>query len=194
MFTPRNTSRFNPRQVLAAVCAAGALAFAAAPAHAAGIPGLNLYMGAGLGQSNADLSDGDIGATDFDKKDMGWKVFVGGRFLSYFGAELDYIDFGKPAGDDAELKYKALAGFGLFYMPIPLPILDLYIKAGMAKLDYDLDVDLGAGVNTKDTKFAYGGGLQLKFGSWAIRGEYEQFKAEGSKPSMLSLSFSKSFL
>ena len=37
----------------------------------------------GVGQSNADVSADDLAVPSFDKKDMGWKVFVGGRFLSF---------------------------------------------------------------------------------------------------------------
>lgn len=181
----RNSTSFHLRHVAAALGAIGVLAFAPGPARA-GVPGVDLYMGVGVGQSNADFD----GGPSFDKKDMGWKVFVGGRFLSFAGAELDYIDLGKPNGGGVELKYKGLAGFGMLYAPIPLPILDVYAKAGLARVD----VNSNFGLNTDDTKFAYGVGLQLKFGSFAIRGEYERFKVEGTKPSMLSVGFSKSFL
>jgi len=189
MFTTRKTARFNPRHALTALCAAGALACGAGPAYAVGVPGADLYMGVGLGQSNADVAL----APDFDKKDMGWKIFAGGRFLSMFGAELDYLNLGKPNGGGAEVKSKGFAAFGMYYLPIPLPVLDIYVKAGMARLDSD-GSDGVTPFSTDDTKFAYGGGLQLKFGSWAIRSEYEKFKVEDSKPSMLSLGFSKSFL
>lgn len=192
MFTKRNSTRFVLRHTAAALCATGALALAAGPANA-GVPGADLYLGVGLGQSNADVSASDLGELDFDKKDLAWKVFFGGRFLSFAGAELDYIDFGKPDGSTAELKYKGLAGYGLYYLPIPAPMLDVFLKAGLARLDVDGDVTVGS-FSTKDTKFAYGAGLKLNFGSFAIRAEYERFKVEGSKPSLLSVGFSKSFL
>lgn len=189
MFTIRNSSRFELRHVTAALCATAALALGSGPALA-GVPGADLYLGVGLGQSNADVSAADLGDPDFDKKDMAWKVFVGGRFLSFAGAELDYINFGKPNGSAEEIKYKGLAAYGLYYLPIPAPVLDIYLKAGLARID----VDPSFAASTDDTKFAYGAGLQLKFGSVAIRGEYEQFKMPGAKPSLLSVSFSKSFL
>jgi hypothetical protein len=115
------------------------------------------------------------------------------RAFSFLGAELDYIDFGKPNGGGADFKYKGLAGYGLYYLPIPLPVLDVYVKAGLARLDADLKVNSNS-FSTDDTKFAFGGGVQLKFGSWAIRGEYEQYKIEGAKPTLLSVGFSRSFL
>lgn len=177
------------RRIVTMIGAIGGLAMAAGEAHAVGVPGADLYMGVGLGRSDANIDV--IG--DFDPKDTGWKIFVGGRVISYFGAEIDYVDFGKPDGDDASLKYKALAGYGLFYLPLPLPIVDLYVKAGVARMDSDLHVTADS-FSTKDTTFAYGGGVQLKFGSFALRGEYEKYKVDDAKPSMMTLGFSKSFL
>jgi hypothetical protein len=193
MLSSRNSFRTSPHHLTAALCAAGVLACAMAPAHAVGVPGVDVYMGVGIGQSDADLSASDLGVTSFDKSDLGWKVFLGGRFASVLGAELSYLDFGKPSGGGADVKYKALAGFGMFYLPLPLPILDIYAKAGVARLDSNLHVNTSS-FSTKDTKLAYGAGVQLKFGSFAIRGEYEKFKVADVKPSMLSVSFSKSFL
>lgn len=186
------SARISLRHFAASVGAIAVLAIATGTAQA-GIPGVDVYMGAGIGQSNADISASDLGVSNFDKKDLGWKVFFGGRFISTIGAELDYIDFGKPNGDTAQVKYKALAGFGMFYLPLPLPLLDVYAKAGLARLKSDLSVT-SSSFSTKDTSFAYGAGVQVKLGSFAIRGEYERFKVGGTKPSMLTVAFSKSFL
>jgi opacity protein-like surface antigen len=188
----KQSASFNLRRGLAALGAMGALALASAPAQAQ-VPGVDLYIGGGLGQSNLGLSASELGTLDFDEKDMAWKLFGGLRMASVFGVELAYIDFGKPNGDDAEVKYKGLAAFGMFYVPLPLPVLDIYAKAGLARLDADLEVGIDS-LSTDDTKFAYGAGLQLKFGSLAIRGEYERFKVEDADPSLLSISFTKSFL
>jgi hypothetical protein len=193
MSTSRKTARFSLRHAVTAVGTAGALALAAGPASAQGVPGLAVYVGAGVGQSNADSGADDFGVSEFDKKDFSWKAFAGVRAFSFLGAELDYIDFGKPNGGGADFKYKGLAGYGLYYLPIPLPVLDVYVKAGLARLDADLKVNSNS-FSTDDTKFAFGGGVQLKFGSWAIRGEYEQYKIEGAKPTLLSVGFSRSFL
>jgi opacity protein-like surface antigen len=192
MNTSPKSSRFTVRPALVAVGATAALFFAAVPAQAQGVPGIDFYVGAGVGQSSANVSNT---VDDFDEKDFAWKGFVGLRALSYLGAELDYINFGKPTGDGDEFKYKGFAGFGLFYVPIPLPVLDVYVKAGLARVDVDVP---SLAISEDDTKFAFGGGVQLKFGSLAVRAEYEQYKAEiagfKGKPKLLSLGFSKSFL
>lgn len=178
---------------VAALLAAGAMTLAAMPAQAQ-VPGIDFYIGAGAGQSNVELDD--IEVDDFDNKDFAWKVFAGARLLSMFGAELQYFDFGKPSGADLDVDYKGLGAYGLFYLPLPA-VVDVYAKAGIAKIDVDID---GGDFNTDDTQFSYGVGVQLKLGSWRIRGEYERFKVKDgdlafdSTPSLLSLSFAKSFL
>ncbi len=181
------------RGIAAGLFGAGALALVAVPAQAQ-VAGVDLYLGAGVGQSNADIGDIEIG--DLDEKDLAWKIFAGVRFASMFGAELNYVDFGKASNDAADVAYKGLAAYGMVYLPLPLPILDVYGKAGIAKIDVDIDA---ADFSTDDTQFAWGAGAQLKFGTWAIRAEYERFKVEDdagidSKPSLLSIGFSKSFL
>ena len=192
MAIKRRSASRNLRRFGLSLGAFGALTLAAGAVQA-GVPGVDVYFGAGLGQGNADVSASDLSVSSFDKKDLGWKVFFGGRFLSSIGAELDYIDFGKPSGSGVEVHNKALAGFGMFYLPLPLPVLDVYAKAGLARVSSDLQVSANS-FNTKDTKLAYGAGVQLKFGSFAVRGEYERFKVDSTKPSMLTVAFSKSFL
>ncbi|HWL63225.1 MAG TPA: porin family protein [Steroidobacteraceae bacterium] len=185
------------RHGLAALLAIGALGLVSMPA-AAQVPGVDFYIGAGIGQSDVDLNADDLGALDFDAKDTGWKLIAGVRVASMLGAELEYIDFGKPDGSDSSVDYKGIAAYGLLYAPLPLPILDLYAKAGLAKVDANLSVDGLGDADAKDTQFAYGLGAQLKFGSFALRGEWEKFKVKdggaSARPSLLSLSFTKSFL
>lgn len=178
-------------KVLVPLLAVGGLGLAAAPAHAQ-VPGIDFYVGGGLGQSDADISADDLEIDEFDAKDMSWKLFTGVR-AAMFGAELEYIDFGTASGsdgvDDVDVDYKGLGLYGMFYVPLPVPILDIYVKAGLAKVDVEIE-DL----SDDDTKFSYGAGVQLKFGSLAVRGEYQKFKFEEVDPSLLSLSLSYSFL
>jgi opacity protein-like surface antigen len=49
-------------------------------------------------------------------------------------------------------------------------------------------------LDTTNTGFAAGAGAQLKFGSLAVRAEYERFSATGRNPSLLSLGLLWSFL
>jgi opacity protein-like surface antigen len=182
------------RHALTALLALGTLGLAAAPAHAQ-VPGVDFYVGAGVGQSNADFDDLEV--PDFDDKDTAWKAFAGVRLASIFGAELQYFNFGTAGAPGVDVDYKGLGAYGLVYLPLPLPILDVYAKAGVAKIDVDIDAE---DFNTDDTQFSYGLGVQLKLGSWGLRGEYERFKVKdgdldlSANPSLFSLSFTKSFL
>src|SRR5690606_6735955 len=163
MAKPKQGARRRDRGLVTAMLAGGAFALAAAPARAQ-VPGFHLYLAAGLGQNQANarplgLTDigekdmawqhtGDVrieavyGAelTDIDEKDMAWKIIGGVRMASVFGAELTYIDFGKVSADEGAVEYKGLAAFGMFYVPLPLPVLDLYAKAGLARVDADVDL------------------------------------------------------
>lgn len=180
-------------KVLVPLLAIGGLGLAAAPVHAQ-VPGVDFYVGGGLGQSDADLSADDLEIDEFDAKDMSWKLFTGIR-ASMFGAELEYINFGTADGElggtEYDVDYKGLGAYGLFYLPLPVPVLDIYVKAGLAKVDIDIDAE---DFSDDDTKFSYGAGIQLKFGALGIRGEYQKFKFEEVDPSLLSLSLSYSFL
>jgi len=180
------------RRWLAPLLATGALAIAAMPAQAQ-IPGFSIYAGAGIGQSQADIDD--VQFPDFDDDDTAWKAFAGVRLLGFLGAGLDYIDFGKAGSDSASVNYEALAGYAMFFLPIAM--VDLYAKAGLAKVDANIDP---LNVSTDDTEFAYGLGVQLKFCQFHVRGEWEEFEvADGdlgfkAKPTLFSLGFSYSFL
>ncbi len=131
------------------------LGMATAPAHA-----VDLYIGAGLGQSNADFDDLNNSITELDHKKTAWKVFAGGRVL-LLGAELGYSDFGKPDDADSEIHYKGISAFGLLYAPLPVPFLDLYAKAGLARLEAN-GRNVTTTFSTDDTQFAYGLGAQFK--------------------------------
>lgn len=176
------------RRGLMALVAGGALALAAAPAQAQ-VPGIDFYMGAGLGQSDVDISPADIDDLEFDKKDMAWKLFAGIK-APIVGGELSYMDLGKPSGDVSEVSYKALGFFGV--LRAPLPVLDLFVKAGLARVDADVVEDLDS-FNTKDTQFAWGVGAGVKLGKFGLRAEFEQFKVkyegESFSPKLLSASF-----
>jgi hypothetical protein len=82
------------------------------------------------------------------------------------------MNFGNPRGSlgslAADAKIDGTAAFGVLYLPIPVPFLDLYAKAGV--------------------------GAQLKFGSLAVRAEYERFDVAGGAPGLLTVGLTKTFL
>lgn len=171
----------------------------ATPANALELIGF--YVGAGLGQSRIEIDDPGISSQSFKDNHSAWKVMAGIRPISLLGAELQYIDFGDPEGTVGGVAVRAdLKGYGvhgLLYAPIPLPLLDIFAKAGYTRLDGSLGATLpGVGpvkVDDEDDVFSAGLGAQVKFASWAVRGEYERFSAPGDDPSLWTISLTKTF-
>jgi hypothetical protein len=172
------------------------------PGVAAAENPLGLYVGGAVGE--ATLRSGNVpylqtllGTTPaaFSAHDTGRKAVIGVRPLSFTGAELEYIDFGRVHGsipgtfliDNAqgELHSNAATLFGVGYLPLPSPLLDVYAKAGVAR--YQTSDRFSSGllscreplaciigpvsnsIDRTDTRFAYGVGTQVKLAAFAIR-------------------------
>jgi hypothetical protein len=193
-----------------AACCAGNAAFADNP--------VGFYLGAGVGDSN--LRNDGYGYDNYygyHDNSTAWKAIAGVRPIAPVGAELEYIDFGR-ADDNPNYYYggdyfngnhsyaKATVLFGVGYLPIPLPFLDVYGKAGVARLQrttttyYNTcsdgnNCDTPASGRSDDwsTNFAYGVGVQGKWRSLAVRGEYERISASGNDPDALTVSVTWTF-
>jgi opacity protein-like surface antigen len=182
---------------------------------------LGLYAGGSVGESHLrsedsnDDSPGCCATLRFDESHTGWKVFAGVRPLPALGVEVAYIDFGRVtapspfAGSPLYLSYSddskqnAAALFGVSYLPLPLPYLDVYGKLGVARLHTAQQVTVsayacppvgygGCGPYTFrqdqwSTNVAFGAGVQARLGSVAVRAEYEQVNASGGNPDLLSV-------
>ena len=133
--------------------------------------------------------------------------------MSLFGLEGEYVDFGQPShrrnvdvnvsGRDSHPHAGIL--FAVGYLPLPLPLIDIYGKAGLARLtttvntavpNCDPAVQNCTGVlptverhDRTDTKFAYGAGIQTKlpFGL-GLRAEYERISSRLGSPDALTIS------
>ncbi len=185
---------------------------------------LGFYMGAGVGQSHVrnDINFSAFGAPlsggfSTTGTKTGWKAILGVRPLSIIGAEAEYLDFGSASGS-ASIPATALSGglnatasshpkapalFAMGYLPIPLPYLDIFAKAGVAELKSSVNANAQAtcpiGLNciqviippysasSSDTRFAYGAGVQVKLASLAVRAEYERIHSSSGDPDLLSL-------
>jgi opacity protein-like surface antigen len=196
------------------VAAIGALALSGEKATAEDL--LGMYVGGAIGQAQvsayADSASfapiASDGTGEFSEKHAAFKALVGFRPISLFGAELEYVDFGHPSGSlfdyPANSSIKGAAAFGLLFLPVP--IIDIYMKAGAARLQSTLSgivpyLPLCAGCapprfeqDRTDTAFAAGAGAQYKFGSWTVRAEYERFNTAGEHPSVVSLGLTWTFL
>ena len=194
------------RRRLAATALAVITCAAAVPAQA---EDALLYVGGSVGQGNVKA-----GQIDFNKSDFAWKATVGTRPISLLGAELSYVDLGKPAQTvggtdlgsfDQKASTKGLTGFGLIYLPLPLPLVDVFGKVGLARLQTTASstftgcTPAGPGctafsLDRKNTQPAYGAGAQVHWGAVAVRVEYEHFQTAGGSPSLLSAGLTYGFL
>jgi outer membrane immunogenic protein len=175
---------------------------------------LGFYVGAAVGEAHVRTAKDINGDTDydyhFDEQHGAWKMVVGFRPISPLGIELEYIEFGNPSsgpsntglGGLSKADQKAATLFGLGYLPLPVPFLDVYGKLGIARL-HTTTTEVSpiplcpAGLTScspttfsmsdSSTNFAYGAGVQGKIGSLAIRAEYERINASGGNPDIFSL-------
>jgi opacity protein-like surface antigen len=203
-----------------------ALVMTMACASALAADPLGFYIGAGIGHSQVrnDLEFNDIVWPSINSSGTGWKLMAGIRPLSFLGVEVAYIDFGSVNGAasspatatqgglnvTATSHPKAAALFAVGYVPIPLPYLDVFAKAGVAQLKLDIRA---TGQTTCSLSIptclvesippysasgtsphpAYGAGAQLKSSSFAVRAEYERISASSGDVDLLSLGVTFTF-
>ncbi len=169
-----------------AITAALALGLTAAPAFSVDH---GFYLGAGLGQSESGLRSSNF---NFKDRDQGYKLIAGIRALSLLAVEINYLDLGSSSVGTAQAKTRAADGFVMAFLPIPL--VDVYGKLGYVSWKTDASAP-GFSLRTTGSDLAYGAGVQLHFGSFAARLEYEAFDAQtAAKPTFLSLGATYTFL
>ena len=167
------------------------------------------YVGAGV--SHNDVSNiSDLG-NQADISGSSWKAFAGIRPMNVFAVEADYMDLGSgnssfpapvpgscPAGQTcngtAHSSSTAYAGYLVGFLPIPLPIVDIYGKLGAArwKLDGNINnlVSTPTGFSKSGTDVAWGIGVQAHVTMFGARLEYENFNipnTSGAKIASLSV-------
>jgi hypothetical protein len=197
---------------------ASTFAFAADP--------LGFYIGGALGRSTT-RNDQIVFTSpfvipqsyDLDEHHTAWKAMLGLRPIPVLGAELEYLDFGHPSVSstfaelplEADARVKGPALFAVGYIPLPIPLLDIYAKVGLAHLQTTVNAtNVGhyicsaacpniawiPGVyhlNRTAWSGAYGVGAQLKLSSIAVRVEYERVSESGGDPDLLSLGITWGF-
>jgi opacity protein-like surface antigen len=175
------------------------------PVAAAASPGM--YLGASVGESWVDasvpsLGSSEFGTPEFRRDDTGYQVMLGVRPLPFLGAELDYLDLGHPHGGvdftPVDVRMRGGAAFGMLYLPLPVPTVDVFGKVGIARLQtvveggsqFTCGFLCGPGLFRDDrdtTGLALGAGAQFSIGPFSIRTEYERFNAAGGNPSLATV-------
>jgi len=146
----------------------------------------SFYLGAGI--SKDKLSDiANQGTTFADIDRTSWKAFAGFRPLSVFAIEADYLDLG--SGDFSSTSIcpvtgcvtthsdaRAFAGYAVGFLPLPVPFLDVFGKAGLARWRLSgSSVAPLTSFSTNGTEFAWGVGAGVHVGNFGARLEYEKF-------------------
>ena len=149
-----------------------------------------IYIGGSIGQANVEVED-DL--ADFDGDDTGFKVIAGIRPLDFLGFELNYVDLGAPEEGGVEVDATGIDAFAVGFLPLPL--VDLFAKVGVVSWDSSVSVDGVEVVDDSGEDLAYGVGAQARFGSIAVRAEYEIFDIDDTDDvNMLSLGLTWTFL
>lgn len=176
---------------------ASTLALAAGAAHADDL--LGLY--AGVGATRAKMED--VFHTNFTLSNTSWKIYGGFRPLGFpLGVEAEYVDLGSADGytynGPAHATSKAFAAFAMGYLPIPVPDIDVYGKAGVARWQFNGDLPYQGlyGLSDNGADFAWGAGAQFHFlGGFAARIEYEHYNVrEADDVQLYSVGVSYTFL
>jgi outer membrane immunogenic protein len=152
------------------------------------------YIGGSVGQAYIEVDAGTPTVPQtFDESDFGFKALVGYEFslpAITLGVEVDYVDFGAPAGDVAGTQFAVeadgIAAFGT--AGFDLGPLGIYGKYGLISWDAAFSVDGFDAGSDDGTDAAYGVGVKFGLGSLEVRGEYEIYDIEDSEDvAMLSV-------
>jgi len=164
-----------------------ALVLGASAAHA---DNGSFYLGAAI--SKDKLSDIANQGTNFaDIDGTSWKAFAGLRPIKVFAIEADYYDLG--SGDFSSTSIcpvtgcvtthshaRAFAGYAVGFLPIPVPFLDVFGKAGLARWKLSGSSQGLTSFSTSGTEFAWGVGAGVHVGNFGARLEYEKFNIPGT--------------
>ena len=176
---------------------------------------LGPYLGGGVGHADVRSTVRTAPAYEFEESAAGWKAVIGVRPIRTLAAELEYLDFGHAHStssmgffiSDSNALQRATSLSGLVYLPIPLPVLDIYGRAGVARLRSSGGNQLvchttgpctfliipPSSFNRTDTDLLYGAGVQANLPAVAVRLEYERINDHYGDPDMMSLGLTWTF-
>jgi len=163
---------------------------------------IGVYIGAGIGESRLEATVPDFGGTI--QNHFSYEAVMGVRPISLLGAELQYVNLGQPSTsedsyDPIGVKMQGAAAYGLLYLPL-VPIVDIYLKAGLSRLQSTVSNGFAPfgpaafAFDRANTSATGGLGVQYKFGSVAMRGDYAFFNAAGGHQNVFTAGFTWTFL
>jgi len=174
---------------------------------------LGFYAGGTYGKATVDASTALV--SGFGIHSSAYSIVAGWRPIPELAAELQYLDFGHARGtsvyrnSDVPLtnsaSRKGEGAFGILYLPTP--VVDFYLKAGLAKLHTTALTTVGTcpkggvcpplanppPVDSTGVGAAGGGGVMYRFRRLELRAEYERFAALGGNPYLVTGGFTFTF-
>lgn len=177
----------NKLQVVALIAALGASSFAQASDN-------GIYLGVGAGSVKASVSKETTKnlADDFEGKDAAYKVILGIRPLDWLGAEVSYMDLGKPDSGVLAADATGISGYAVGFASVG-PLVDLFAKGGLVNWKSKITSGSSELFDRDGTDVAYGGGLIVHVGSLSVRAEYEHFEIDDGA-NLLSVGLTWTFL
>jgi hypothetical protein len=151
-----------------------------------------LYIGAGVSKNQVDgITHTGVPFADIDK--TSWKAYAGFRPIRVFAVEADYMDLGNRTytyidGVSQHADAKAFAGYGVGFLPLPVPYFDLFAKAGVARWELSGNQSAAGQIppssffafSNRGTEFAWGAGGQAQIKNIGGRLEWERFEIPGT--------------
>jgi opacity protein-like surface antigen len=157
-----------------------ALLFAASVADA----DTGLYIGAGIDRTTAHniyaIPPCDQLCSTFHINDTSWKAILGWRPLKLFALEGEYVDLGSSAihlsHGNANYSANATAVYAIGFLPLPVPMFDVYGKLGAARWEVDGHSYTFSPRSDQGHQFTFGAGAQVHpLPRVGVRFEYEHF-------------------
>jgi hypothetical protein len=147
------------------------------------------YVGISAGVAQVDLKPGDVGGVAFrlDDSESAYRLFFGLDLVGPLAVEVGYRDLGTVTDQDGFVTVTSQSdGFDAFAIgSLPLGPVALFAKGGFISWDTALQTRSegilgGPDIRLDDsgTDFAWGLGVRLELGNFALRGEYEQLELD----------------
>jgi hypothetical protein len=156
-----------------------------------------LYVDAGISRDKLSNIAPNGGFADIDS--TSWKLAAGVKPVGFFAIEADYLSLGSQTsnfvgGGSAHSDGKAFAGYAVGFLPLPVPFVDVFGKAGLARWSLSGSNSAGAlfSFSNHGTEFAWGAGVGAHVGNVGGRLEYERFSipnTDGARVYSLEVTF-----
>jgi len=123
------------------------------------------YIGAGLGNYEAEIDDVDDANFDFDESESALRLFAGWRFNQFFSVGLDRYDFSEAeaASDLLNVTAETEGWAPSVTGTLPLGPVDLYLRAGILFYDVEIGINDEPVFDDSGDDPVYAAGLGLAF-------------------------------